>query len=112
MKNWIEFSDSECLLVLSGLELGRITCLPTCFKIPMSSAVYITGIRGYVTQLRKENTAMECAIGKSNCNCDSNDQVWREDSGLLTNKTHLPVSQLRFGDTGGSKEEGYHTLGN
>ena len=36
--------------------------------------------------------------------------VWREDSGLLTDKTHLPVKQLRFGDISGS-EQGYHTLG-
>ena len=61
----------------------------------------------------------KCACGMTNscanpsygCNCDKNDQVWREDSGLLTDKTHLPVKQLRFGDTGGSIEEGYHTLG-
>ena len=60
-----------------------------------------------------------CACGVTNscdqrsklCNCDKNDQAWREDSGLLTNKLHLPVSQLRFGDTGHSFEEGYHTLG-
>ena len=60
-----------------------------------------------------------CACGMNNscadpgigCNCDKNDYTWREDSGLLTNKSHLPVSQLRFGDTGNSNEEGYHTLG-
>ena len=45
------------------------------------------------------------------CNCDKNgDDVWSEDSGLLTNKAHLSVSQLRFGDTDGDEEEGYHTL--
>ena len=44
------------------------------------------------------------------CNCDKNVRVWREDSGLLTDKTKLPVKQLRFGDTGGSNQ-GYHTLG-
>ena len=59
----------------------------------------------------------KCACGMSNscaggygCNCDMNDNVWREDSGLLTDKTHLPVKQLRFGATGGSPL-GYHTLG-
>lgn len=60
-----------------------------------------------------------CACGMNNscadhqwpCNCDMNDQIWREDGGLLTNKSHLPVSQLRFGDTGDADEEGYHTLG-
>ena len=61
----------------------------------------------------------KCACGMTNscadswraCNCDRNDEVWREDSGLLTDKTHLPVKQLRFGDTGSSGEDGYHTLG-
>jgi len=40
-----------------------------------------------------------CAGTDLDCNCDANDDVWREDSGLLTDKTHLPVKQLRFGDT-------------
>jgi len=61
----------------------------------------------------------KCACGMTNscansgygCNCDKNDEVWREDSGLLTDKTHLPVKQLRFGDVGTSSEKGYHTLG-
>ena len=61
----------------------------------------------------------KCACGMTNscvdsrygCNCDKNDNVWREDSGLLTDKTHLPVKQLRFGDTGDSGEQGYYTLG-
>ena len=52
-----------------------------------------------------------CAGPSRRCNCDKNDGVWREDSGLLTNKSHLLVIQLRFGDTGGAGEEGYHTLG-
>ena len=67
-----------------------------------------------------------CACGMTNscanpnmpCNCDKNDYTWREDSGLLTNRSHLPVSQLRFGDTGEQRnqnpqeiEQGYHTLG-
>ena len=52
-----------------------------------------------------------CADSSSGCNCDKNDSVWREDSGLLTEKSDLPVLQLRFGDTGGSGEKGYHTLG-
>jgi len=64
-----------------------------------------------------------CACGMTNsctdpsqaCNCDKNDALWREDSGLLTDKTALPVKELRFGDTGtytdGTDEKGYHTLG-
>ena len=54
----------------------------------------------------------KCACGMTNscanpsygCNCDKNDYVWREDSGLLTDKTYLPVKQLRFGDTYGSQK--------
>ena len=71
----------------------------------------------------------KCACGMTNscanpsyvCNCDINDQVWREDSGLLADKTRLPVKQLRFGDASGrqqsfgysrrSTNQGYHTLG-
>ena len=64
----------------------------------------------------------KCACGMTNscanpskvCNCDKNDAVWREDSGLLTNKSTLPVKELRFGDTGVFgvvDEKGYHTLG-
>ena len=52
-----------------------------------------------------------CANPRRGCNCDTNDQEWREDSGFLTNKSKLPVKQLRFGDTGHGKEEGHHTLG-
>ena len=61
----------------------------------------------------------KCACGMTNsctntrdrCNCDKNDYVWREDSGLLTDKTTLPVKQLHFGDVGGRDEKGYRTLG-
>ena len=52
-----------------------------------------------------------CAKRGDRCNCDKNDHKWREDSGLLNEKTHLPVKQLRFGDTGANSEQGYHTLG-
>ena len=51
-----------------------------------------------------------CADSRYGCNCDKNDRVWREESGLLTDKTKLPVKQLRFGDADGS-DQGYHTLG-
>ena len=62
----------------------------------------------------------KCACGMTNscanpsygCNCDKNDHAWREDSGLLTDKTKLPVKQLRFGDIGDRYSQfGYHTLG-
>ena len=52
-----------------------------------------------------------CARPGYRCNCDINDYGWREDSGILNKKSDLPVSQLRFGDTGDAVEKGYHTLG-
>ena len=52
-----------------------------------------------------------CVKEDEKCNCDENKNVWREDSGLPTDKTSLPVSQLRFGDTKSKFEEGYHILG-
>ena len=52
-----------------------------------------------------------CSNGKK-CNChNSGDIGWREDSGLLTDKSALPVTQIRLADFDDSNEEGYHTLG-
>ena len=60
-----------------------------------------------------------CACGVTNscsnrvgkCNCNNNGIGWREDSGLLTDKSALPVTQISLGDLDQSHEEGYHTLG-
>ena len=52
-----------------------------------------------------------CIDPQKLCNCNKNDPHWQEDHGRLTNMLHLPVLQLRFGDTGHNGEEGYHTLG-
>ncbi|KAL9952583.1 hypothetical protein ACROYT_G039854 [Oculina patagonica] len=49
--------------------------------------------------------------GGSKCNCDNSGRGWYEDSGLLTDKSALPVTQIRLGDLDDSHEEGYHTLG-
>ena len=53
--------------------------------------------------------------GGRNCNCDKFELTWLQDSGYLTDKNTLPVSELRFGDTGNTAspwyEAGYHTLG-
>ena len=51
-----------------------------------------------------------CSNGKK-CNCYNSAGGWREDSGLLTDKSALPVTQIRLGDLDDSQEEGYHTLG-
>ena len=49
--------------------------------------------------------------GGINCNCDNSGSGWYEDSGLLTDKSALPVTQIRLGDLDNSNEDGYHTLG-
>ena len=51
-----------------------------------------------------------CSNGKK-CNCYNSADGWREDSGLMTNKSALLVTQIRLGDFDQSQEEGYHTLG-
>ena len=56
-----------------------------------------------------------CDVKGEVCNCHQNENIWTEDSGDLTDKDTLPVTELRFGDTGttdeGDNEIGYHTLG-
>ena len=55
-----------------------------------------------------------CDNPANGCNCDSDDTTWREDSGLLTDKSHLPVKGLRLGDayaTAYHNEIAYYTLG-
>ncbi len=34
------------------------------------------------------------------CNCDANDDQWRQDAGYLTHKDDLPVYSVEAGDTG------------
>ena len=70
---------------------------------------YWGGATGYINM---------CACGVTNscsngnkCNCYNSAGGWREDSGLLTDKSALPVTQIRLGDLDNSNEEGYHTLG-
>ena len=59
-----------------------------------------------------------CACGVTNscsngqkCNCYNGRSGWSQDSGLLTDKSALPVTQIRLGDLNDSQEEGYHSLG-
>lgn len=42
---------------------------------------------------------------KFKCNCDANDLNWREDGGYLTDKSTLPVTQVRLGDTGSNNKD-------
>ena len=72
---------------------------------------YWGGATGH-TNMCACGVANSCRGGKK-CNCDYQTTTigWREDSGLLTDKTSLPVTQIRLGDLDQPREEGYHTLG-
>ncbi|XP_014827674.1 PREDICTED: contactin-associated protein-like 2, partial [Poecilia mexicana] len=52
-----------------------------------------------------------CTDPKYDCNCDADAKQWREDSGLLTYKEHLPVSQVAVGDTHRPGSEAKLTVG-
>uniref|UniRef100_A0A3Q3GC94 Contactin associated protein 2 n=1 Tax=Kryptolebias marmoratus TaxID=37003 RepID=A0A3Q3GC94_KRYMA len=52
-----------------------------------------------------------CTDPKYDCNCDADSKEWREDSGLLTYKEHLPVSQVTVGDTNRPGSEAKLTVG-
>ncbi|KXJ06367.1 Contactin-associated protein 1 [Exaiptasia diaphana] len=60
----------------------------------------------------------KCACGMTNtchngkgCNCHNSAGGWRRDRGLLTDKTTLPVKEMRFGDTDDSNEDAFYKLG-
>ena len=44
------------------------------------------------------------------CNCDSGENVWRRDGGIINSTKDLPVTTLRFGDDG-RNSSGMITLG-
>ena len=53
-----------------------------------------------------------CYTNIHKCNCDANGLQWRTDEGHLTDKSTLPVTELRFGDTGtDDKDMARFTLG-
>lgn len=52
-----------------------------------------------------------CTDPKYDCNCDADHKQWRDDSGLLVYKDHLPVSQVAVGDTNRPGSEAKLTVG-
>ena len=54
-----------------------------------------------------------CVEADLACNCDSGQEDWTHDTGLLEDREYLPVSQLHFGDTGTplDNKEARFTLG-
>ncbi|XP_036374731.1 contactin-associated protein-like 2 isoform X2 [Megalops cyprinoides] len=52
-----------------------------------------------------------CTDPKYYCNCDADHKQWREDSGLLMYKDHLPVNQVSVGDINRPGSEAKLTVG-
>ena len=52
-----------------------------------------------------------CAMKGKLCNCDANDAVLRFDEGFILDKGRLPLTEVRFGDTGDSSEYGSYRIG-
>ncbi|TRY55799.1 hypothetical protein DNTS_025645 [Danionella cerebrum] len=52
-----------------------------------------------------------CTDPRNHCNCDADLKQWKEDSGLLMYKDHLPVSQVVVGDVYRSGSEAKLTIG-
>ncbi|XP_065337127.1 neurexin-4 isoform X2 [Cloeon dipterum] len=54
-----------------------------------------------------------CIDERKSCNCDADLDSWSADSGDITQMEHLPVKQMRIGDTGTplDEKEGMFTLG-
>ena len=104
-------------------SLSNTSVEVVCFSALQQQAdgYHVTAFRSCIGVEPSQDDFQKCACGATSpntcvdtsysCNCDANiGSSWHEDSGNLTDKNHLPVIQLRFGDTG-SGEAGYHTLG-
>ncbi|KAK7944742.1 hypothetical protein WMY93_000470 [Mugilogobius chulae] len=52
-----------------------------------------------------------CTNAAHFCHCDADLRAWKEDSGMLMYKDHLPVSSVEVGDTGRAGSEAKLTVG-
>ncbi|XP_048390046.1 contactin-associated protein-like 5 isoform X2 [Stegostoma tigrinum] len=52
-----------------------------------------------------------CLDTKYHCNCDADRDEWANDTGLLSYKDHLPLTQLVIGDTNRTDSEAAYRLG-
>ncbi|XP_018414297.1 PREDICTED: uncharacterized protein LOC108788893 [Nanorana parkeri] len=53
----------------------------------------------------------ECALEMTSCNCDANDDVWRTDEGAITDKSSLPIKEIRFGGTDITRSLAFYRIG-
>uniref|UniRef100_A0A4W3H0T9 Uncharacterized protein n=1 Tax=Callorhinchus milii TaxID=7868 RepID=A0A4W3H0T9_CALMI len=52
-----------------------------------------------------------CLDPQRGCNCDADRDQWANDTGLLSYKDHLPVTQFVFGDLNRTDSEAAYRLG-
>ncbi|GCB77822.1 hypothetical protein scyTo_0019326, partial [Scyliorhinus torazame] len=52
-----------------------------------------------------------CLDTNYHCNCDAGRDEWTNDTGLLTYKDHLPVTQIIIGDVNKTSSEAAYKLG-
>ena len=105
-QNCEQFIKYECTTGTGFLESGRAWWVSR----DGTKMSYWGGATGY-------NNMCACGVTNScfsasyrKCNCPPSGG-WSEDSGLLKDKSTLPVTQIRLGDLDGSDEQAYHTLG-
>ncbi|XP_040209436.1 uncharacterized protein LOC120940562 isoform X2 [Rana temporaria] len=53
----------------------------------------------------------DCAFEMTSCNCDANDDVWRTDEGFITDKSSLPIKEIRFGVTDIIRSMAFYQIG-
>ena len=101
----VNSSSSMCTATSGFLENGRAWWVSR----DGTKMSYWGGATGY-------NNMCACGVTNScssgsvrKCNCPPRGG-WSKDSGLLKDKSTLPVTQIRLGDLDGSLEQGYHTF--
>nr|XP_039263780.1 collagen alpha-1(XI) chain-like isoform X1 [Styela clava]XP_039263781.1 collagen alpha-1(XI) chain-like isoform X1 [Styela clava] len=53
-----------------------------------------------------------CVKSSHRCNCDNNSEnLVTQDEGYITDKSKLPVQEIKLGDIGGANEKAWHRLG-
>ena len=105
------------IFLSSSLKKGQNTVFANISKIQFLAKSLKNKVDSLWNSLSKNSFPFVGTTGcydpSKRCNCDVNDSEWRKDDGLLTDKTNLPVTEMRFGDvdSSGPSEKGYYTLG-
>ncbi|KAF7484792.1 hypothetical protein GHT09_003689 [Marmota monax] len=68
---------------------------------------------GSLPDAQKRTCGLEgnCIDSQYHCNCDADQDEWTSDTGVLSHKEHLPVTQVMMTDAGRPHSEAAYTLG-